>query len=81
MLSRMEIFFMESISTCRFRRIDLLSCAAALTSMLSFAYKVCMEVVGPRTDDELLAEYPVGWGSRRKGRRWEGAGFRYSQRP
>ncbi|EEF25655.1 conserved hypothetical protein [Ricinus communis] len=63
MLSRMEIFFMESISTCRFRRIDLLSCAAALTSMLSFAYKVCMEVVrkgGPRTDDELLAEYPVG---------------------
>ena len=63
MLSRIEIFFMESISTCRFRRIDLLSCAAALTSMLSFAYKVCIEVVrkgGPRTDDELLAEYPVG---------------------
>lgn len=65
MLSRLFIFFMESISNQHVDYVESIYCraAAALTSMLSFAYKVCMEVVrkgGPRTDDELLAEYPVG---------------------
>lgn len=47
--------------------------AAALTSMLSFSYKTCMGVLRrgrPMTDDELMAEYPVG----RLGFKEKGAG-------
>lgn len=36
MLSRLSIFFMESISTCRFRRIDWLSCLSAYLFRLDF---------------------------------------------
>jgi hypothetical protein len=62
MLSRLFIFSMESISNQHVDSVESIYCrAAAAFTSISFE-KVCMEVVlcGPRADDELLAEYPVG---------------------